>query len=236
MEERIQKIIGGSGICSRRKAEMLIYSKRVYVNNKQAEIGEKANPLVDIIRIDNFIIPKNIKSKVILINKPQGIICTCNDTHNRKTVIDLLPKELRPGMYPVGRLDLNSRGALLISNNGLLTYQLTHPKYNHSKIYQVWVKGLPNEETLNLWREGIYIDGKKTKKALVKLKKQSKYKSLLEITLFEGRNKQIRRIGQQLKHAVIDLKRVSISNIKLGNLNEGSWRCLDNQEWEMLLK
>ncbi len=236
MKQRLQKIIGQAGICSRRKAEQLILQRRVFVNRKQATIGEKADVNIDTIQIDNYIIPKKIKNKVILINKPPGIVCSCNDNFGRKTVIDLIPKELKEGMHPVGRLDMFSRGALILTNNGLLTYQLTHPKYEHKKTYLVLVSGDFSKESLDEWRNGISIDGKKTRQAIVIIRRKYNNKTLLEIVISEGRNRQIRKIAEKLGLQVIDLMRIKIATIELLGLNEGCWRELELNEWQNLLK
>ncbi len=236
MVQRIQKIIGQAGICSRRKAEKLILENRVFINQRVAKIGEKADIKMDKIRIDNYIIPNKLTSKVVLLNKPPGIISSCNDNLGRKTVLDLIPTDIREGMYPVGRLDMYSRGALLITNNGLLTYQLTHPKYEHKKTYRVLISGIISNKSIELWQNGVMIDGKKTNKANVIIKKQYKNRSLLEIVISEGRNRQIRKISEKLGLRVIDLIRIKIANIELGDLHEGSWRELNSNEWQNLLK
>ena len=235
MHQRLQKIIGAAGICSRRRAEELILAKRVFVNNKLASLGDKADEQIDVIKIDEYIIPKVNKSKVILLNKPAGIVCSCNDNQGRKTVLDLLPNTLRQGMYPIGRLDMYSRGAIILTNNGFLTLQLTHPRYKHTKTYKVLIKGRPNKEVLQKWKNGVIIDGKKTKEAKIFVMKNLQNKTLLEVEISEGRNRQIRKIGSKLGHEVIDLQRTKIANIKLDGLKEGNWRSLDKIEWQYLL-
>ncbi len=236
MKERIQKILSKKGICSRRKAEILLRQERVHVNDKLALIGDKADLDSDTIKVDDQIISKDISYRVILINKPLGIICSCKDTHGRKTVLDLLPNTLRKGLYPIGRLDKDSRGALLVSNNGLLCLKLSHPKYKHEKSYEVWISGSPSNKSISRWRNGVYVNEQLTKPAIVDILKREQGKTLLKIVLSEGRNRQIRRVAAELGHKVIDLNRVAIATIKLGNLKEGSWRELDISEWENLLK
>ncbi len=236
MKERIQKILSKKGVCSRRKAETLLREKRIHVNGNIAFIGEKADLENDTIKVDNQVISKGISYKVILINKPLGIICSCKDTHGRKTVLDLLPNEFRKGLYPIGRLDKDSRGALLVSNNGLLCLKLSHPKYKHKKSYEVWISGSPSNKSISRWRNGLYVNEVLTKPAIVDILKREEGKTLLKIVLSEGRNRQIRRVAAELGHKVIDLNRVAIATIKLGGLKEGSWRELDISEWENLLK
>ncbi len=236
MKERLQKIISNSGICSRRKAELLISQERVLVNDKIVTLGDRADLDKDIVKVDGCIIPRNINYKVLLLNKPAGIICSCKDNLGRKTVIDMIPIFLRRGIYPIGRLDKDSRGAILLTNNGLLALQLTHPRYHHKKIYNVWIEGIPSIETIKCWRNGVYIDGKKTQQASIKIVCTKKNKTNLRIELCEGKNRQIRKTAEKLGHKVIDLQRIQIANIKLNNIEEGSWREIDTKEWQYLIQ
>ncbi len=236
MKVRIQKIISKSGLCSRRRAEELIEQNRVMVNGEVAYLGLKADINIDKIYIDKCIIPRIKSNKLYLVNKPLGIISSCKDNLKRKTVIDLLPQNLRQGMYPIGRLDKESRGALLISNIGILSLHLTHPKYNHKKTYEVWVYGKLSEKKLTNWRNGVTIDGRKTKSAYVKVLEIKENKTLLKIILSEGRNKQIRKVADKLGHRVLDLKRTEIANIKLNGLKEGCWKEIKEEEWQTLVR
>ena len=236
MKYRIQKLIARAGISSRRNAESLINEGRVKLNGIKAEIGDKADPKIDKIVVDGNTINLEIKYKVILINKPSGIISTCHDPQGRKTLINLLPaNEIRKGLHPVGRLDQESRGAILLSNNGELTLKLTHPKFAHQKTYRVWVKGIPSQLTLREWETGIILDNKKTLTAKLRIMKTYENKSLLNIILREGRNRQIRRVASKLGHPVLDLQRIAIADITLNNLKEGSWRELEEHEWMKLI-
>ena len=232
---RIQKIISESGLLSRRKADLLIREGRVTLNGKKAIIGEKADPYTDHILVDGKHIPKKLNPKVFLLNKPKGVISSCQDNHGRKTILSLIPSNLRHGIHPVGRLDFNSRGAILLTNNGDLTLKLTHPKYCHSKTYLVWVSGIPSQARLNDWRKGILLDSKMTMPAIIELIKIMHYKTLLKVVLKEGRNRQIRRITSFIGHPVQDLQRIAISNIQLNGLEEGKWRELSTNEWHSLL-
>ncbi len=232
---RLQKIISESGLFSRRKADLLIRQGRVTLNGRQAIIGEKANPFTDNILVDGKDIPKKPSHKVLLVNKPKGIISTCQDNYGRKTILSLIPSNFRPGIYPVGRLDADSRGAILLTNNGDLTLRLTHPKYSHTKTYLVWVSGQPSQSILDKWRKGVLLDGKITMPASIKVMEINNEKTLLKVTLKEGRNRQIRRIAQLMGHPVKDLQRIAISNIKLNGLQEGKWRELKRSEWISLL-
>ncbi len=235
VEGRIQKILASAGICSRRKAEDLLANNRISVNGEIAKVGDKADPRKDKILLDGLPIKTSHQFKVYLINKPIGIVSTCKDEKGRKTVLDLLPIELQKGLHPAGRLDFESRGAMILTNCGELTLKLTHPRYFHAKTYLVWVEGAPSKETLEKWRNGVIIENRKTIKAKVKMISQQSKKSLLEIVLSEGRNRQIRRVASLLGHPVIDLKRTAISTFKLNHLKEGQWRKIEDIEWKPLL-
>ncbi len=230
-ESRIQKIIANAGLCSRRKAETLIIENRVKVNGRVANLGDKANPFLDEIYLDNNKIINKSRPKVILLNKPKGYICTKSDPKGRKTVFSLIPKEMRSGIHLIGRLDLNSRGALLMTNNGDLTLKLTHPRFEHKKTYCICLEGHPSAEILKKWEQGLILDGHKTKKCIIRLLKRTEKNSQIKIILEEGRNRQIRRIADMLGFRVIDLKRTAIAHIKLHKLKEGEWKEIEFSEW-----
>ena len=232
---RLQKIISESGLISRRKADLLINQGKVTLNGRLAVAGEKADPFNDHILVEGKDLPKKSTHKVLLLNKPLGVISTCQDDHGRKTILSLIPSNLRQGLHPVGRLDSNSRGAILLTNNGDLTLRLTHPKYSHTKTYLVWIMGQPSQLILNNWREGISLDGKMTRPASIEVIKVFNQKTLIKIILKEGRNRQIRRVANLMGHPVQDLKRIAISNIELNGLQEGKWRELKRSEWISLL-
>ena len=232
---RLQKIISESGLSSRRKADLLIKQGRVSLNGRQAILGEKADPISDRILVDGKDLPKKLGNKVFLLNKPYGYISSCQDNHGRKTILNLIPSQLRYGMHPVGRLDFESRGAILITNIGQLTLRLTHPKYSHSKTYLVWVNGKPNRSILDNWRRGILLDGKMTMPAKIETLNIINSKTLLKVILKEGRNRQIRRIANLIGHPVQDLQRISIANINLNGLQEGKWRELQTKEWNSFI-
>ena len=232
---RLQKIISESGLLSRRKADLLIKQGRVTLNGRQALIGEKADPFSDCILVDGKDLPKKTTHKVFLLNKPYGVISTCQDNHKRKTILSLIPSSLRRGIHPIGRLDSDSRGAILLTNNGDLTLRLTHPKFSHTKTYLVWVRGLPSQLKLNTWRKGMLLEGKMTMPATIEVLEIMNHKTLLKVILKEGRNRQIRRIATLIGHPVQDLQRIAISNIKLNGLREGKWRELKTSEWISLL-
>ena len=228
---RLQKIISDSGLLSRRKADLLIKEGRVTINGRQAILGEKADPISDHILVDGRDLPKKLNHKVFLLNKPYGVISSCQDNYGRRTILSLIPSHLSRGMHPVGRLDVDSRGAILLTNNGDLTLRLTHPKYSHTKTYLVWLSGHPSQSILDNWRRGILLDGKITMPARIEVLDKVNRKTLLKVILKEGRNRQIRRIANLIGHPVQDLQRISISNINLNGLREGKWRELKTKEW-----
>jgi len=229
--ERLQKVIATAGICSRRHAEDLLRQGRVSVNDHLAQLGDKADPNRDHICIDGQPIRAADPPRLLLLNKPKGVICSCHDPDGRPIVLDLLPADLRHGLHPVGRLDADSRGALLLTNQGHLTLQLTHPRYGHTKTYRVWVKGRPTHSSLERWRHGLPLEGRMTQAAVVRRLASERGHTLLEVKLREGRNRQIRRVADQLGHPVVDLQRTSIAGISLGSLQEGRWRPLNKGEW-----
>ncbi|HBE18687.1 MAG TPA: pseudouridine synthase [Cyanobacteria bacterium UBA11149] len=226
MEERVQKILSQWGIASRRQAEKMILAGLVKLNGKVVNLGQKANPDTDAIEVNGKLLQSGNRPELIylLLNKPRGVVSTCRDSHKcntmqekRNTVLDLLPKPLREGkgVHPVGRLDAESTGALILTNDGALTFELTHPRYHIPKTYQVWVRGNPPESVIESWCQGINLDGKKTLPARVKILKLQGEETLLEIILTEGRNRQIRRVADLLGYPVIHLHRTAIGQIKL---------------------
>lgn len=219
MEERLQKILAQWGIASRRQAEAMILAGRVQCNGIVAELGQKANPESDIIEVDGKPIQPLYRPKPIylLLNKPVGVVSTCDDPPGRPTVMHLLPTKLQKGqgIHPVGRLDVDSTGALLLTNDGELTFALTHPRHNIPKTYHVVVQGHPPESVLQQWRHGVVLDGRKTRPAQVRLLARDDNQTTLEIILREGRNRQIRRMTQQLGYPVVYLHRTAIGTIQL---------------------
>ena len=234
--QRLQKLIAAAGLCSRRKAEVWLQQGRVTVDQQQAGLGDQADPEHQLICVDGQPLPTRPCRRVLLINKPVGVISSCRDPQGRPTVLDLVPSEQRRGLYPVGRLDADSRGALLLSDVGELTLRLTHPRYDHHKTYRVWVEGQPSGSTLQRWRSGVPLDGRTTRPARARVLCCERQQTLLEVVLQEGRNRQIRRVADRLGHPVLDLQRTAIAHIQLGDLSEGCWRELCEGEWRGLLK
>jgi pseudouridine synthase len=227
-QERLQKLIAGSGLCSRRHAESLLREGLVRVNGQVARLGEQADPSRDRITVAGSTLAPPPPRLTLLVNKPVGMLCTCSDPQGRATVLDLVPSQWRhgTGLHPVGRLDADSRGALLLSNDGALTLRLTHPRYGHRKTYRVWVGGQPGPDTLRRWREGVPLDGVASAPVELRVVRSTPRATLLELRMGEGRHRQIRRTADLLGHPVRDLQRVAIGPIALGSLEEGQWRRL----------
>lgn len=245
MEERLQKILAQWGIASRRQAEEMIKLERVHINGELAHLGQKADPQKDIITVDGKPVSTAQRPTLIylLLHKPSGVVSTCHDPQGRRTVLDLLPTELRlaQGLHPVGRLDAETTGAILLTNDGDLTFGLTHPRHSIPKTYQVLVKGHPSNAALQMWRLGVVLDGRKTRPALVKVIKKFTSSSCLEILLKEGRNRQIRRVAELLGYPVLKLHRCAIGSIQLKipqgtYLSEGDYRHLEDSEIRFLQK
>lgn len=226
--ERLQKVMAAAGFCSRRRGEELLRQGRVRVNGVRAGLGDQADPSLDRIEIDGRPLQAPPRSRTLLLHKPEGVLCTCHDPHGRPTVLDLLPPELRrgQGLHPVGRLDADSRGALLLSNDGDLTLRLTHPRYGHRRTYRVWVQGHPTRDSLERWRLGVPLDGRPSQPVQLRVTGREADSTLLELQMGEGRNRQIRRTAGLLGHPVLDLLRTAIGPVQLGELPEGRWRWL----------
>jgi 16S rRNA pseudouridine516 synthase len=233
--QRLQKLIAAAGLCSRRTAEAWIEAGRVNVDGQVSTLGDQADPDSQVIQVDGRPLCPRREPTVLLINKPPGVISTCRDPSGRSTVLDLLPRQLRQGLHPVGRLDADSRGALLLTDQGELTLRLTHPRFDHAKTYRVWVEGTPLDTSLQRWRRGVSLDGTRTRSAEVHVVQRRSDRTLLEVVLLEGRNRQIRRVADLLGHPVLDLQRVAIAGLRLGPLPEGRWRHLSRGEWQPLL-
>lgn len=234
MEERLQKLLSQWGIASRRQAEALIQAKRVKVNGDWAQLGQKVDPSRDVVQLDGrpIGVEPAPQRHYLILNKPLGVVSTCSDPQGRPTVLDLLPKSLSvgQGIHPVGRLDVNSTGALLLTNDGDFTYQLTHPKHQVAKTYYVVVKGWLSPSSLERWRRGIVLADRKTLPAQVECLKRRPGQMALEVVLKEGRNRQIRRVAARLGHPVITLHRVTIGTLSVDSLKLGQHRLLTASE------
>ncbi|MEN9217068.1 MAG: pseudouridine synthase [Gloeomargarita sp. HHBFW_bins_162] len=227
--ERLHKILAQRGVAARRQAEALIRSGQVWVNGRPAQVGQQCDPQVDEITVRGKPLPPAPRLCYYLLHKPLGVVSTCSDPQGRPTVRDFLPPDLPP-LYPVGRLDRDSTGALLLTNDGELTLALTHPRHPVWKTYRVWVQGHPTATALQRWRQGVDLDGQKTLPAQVRVVRQTAPQTLLEIRLREGRNRQIRRVADLLGYPVVRLHRQAIGEIQLGNLPAGQVRPLTPSE------
>jgi len=235
MEQRLQKIIASSGLCSRRAAEKLIDEGRITVNGRVASIGDSADDEKDLILIDSNPLPKNGQRTYIILNKPRGYITAMSDDRGRKTVAELT-NDVGERVFPVGRLDYDSEGLLIMTNDGELSHKLMHPSSNIKKTYETRVKGEGIESAVRTLRSPLVIDGYKINPAEVKLMNLTENGAVLSITISEGKNRQIRKMCEQAGLEVIRLKRVSEGSLKLGSLPVGKWRYLTEAEIENLQK
>ena len=227
---RLQKYIAHCGIASRRKAEELILDGRVKVNNKIViELGVRVDPDKDTVKVNDKSIRKEGKKIYIMLNKPVGYVTTMKDEKDRRIVTDLIDG-VRERVYPVGRLDSDTTGLLLLTNDGDLTYKLTHPSNEVVKRYIAIVEGVPNRWELEQFRRGLVIDGKKTSEASVEISKRYEDESILDISMHEGRNRQVKKMCEAINHPVKKLKRIGIGGLELGGLDLGNWRYLDEEE------
>lgn len=227
---RLQKYMAHCGVASRRKCETMIKEGKVSVNGYiVTDMGVKVDPKEDIVKVNGKIIAIQTQKIYIALNKPVGYISSARDQFGRPTVIDLIDDDFGR-LYPVGRLDYESEGLILLTNDGNFAYKLTHPKYNIPKEYYVEVEGVPSRADIDKLRWGIDLDNQKTRPATVELIRQYKEKSHIKVILKEGRNRQIRRMFDFIGHSVISLQRVRIANISLGDLQSGKWRHLTEEE------
>jgi 23S rRNA pseudouridine2605 synthase len=229
MEERLQKILARAGISSRRRAEEYIRQGRITVNGKKVtELGAKADPATDRITFDGK--PIDAEEKIyILLNKPTGYVTTLSDPQGRPKVTDLLV-DIPQRVFPVGRLDYDSEGALLLTNDGALGNCIIHPSYEVNKTYVATVAGRPDAEQINLLSKGIILDGRKTWPARIRILAAKKNETTLELIIHEGKKRQVRRMLAAVGHPVKTLKRTAYGGLKLGRLPCGSYRRLTLKE------
>jgi 23S rRNA pseudouridine2605 synthase len=240
MQVRLQKILSQAGVASRRAAEKLIAEGRVTLNGTTVrEMGTQADPGVDDIRVDGRRIKGAQRLRYILLNKPVGYVSTRSDPQRRPTVIDLL-RGVREYVYPVGRLDYETEGLILLTNDGELAAQLTHPRYGVERTYEARVTGMPDGDALERLRRGIPLDGRRTLPADVvvltkgraasKTERSGRQEAVLRITIREGRNRQVRRMCEAVGHSVRALHRVRIGPLEDRRLKPGMWRDLTPEE------
>lgn len=234
---RINKYIANSGFCSRRKAEEFILDGRVKVNGIVIdELGFQVDEHKDVVEIDGSIISIDSEKKVyIILNKPEGYITTSKDQFGRKNVLDLLP-DVEERVYPVGRLDYETSGLLLLTNDGDLTYKITHPSHEFKKTYLASIKGIPSEKEVYRLENGLKIEDYITSKARLKILKTDEIKnySVCLITIHEGKNRQVRKMFDAINHPVMNLRRIALGKIRLGDLAQGEYRHLTEEEVKYL--
>ncbi|HVN54209.1 MAG TPA: pseudouridine synthase [Anaerolineaceae bacterium] len=228
-EERLQKILARAGFGSRRSCEELIIAGRVRVNGKPAELGGKADAVVDQIVVDGKPIRLETTQTYIALNKPRGVLSDEQEDDLRPSVRNLVPM---PGhIFPVGRLDLDSEGLILLTSDGDLANRLTHPRYGHEKEYRVLVAARPDKEQLTIWRRGVVLeDGEKTAPAVVEVESPFGKGAWLRVILHEGKKRQIREVGKTIGLPVVRIIRVRIGSLLLGSLKPGEWRNLTPEE------
>lgn len=237
MKIRLNKYLAQAGLASRREADRMIVEGRVRLNGKTVEsLGILVDTGTDKVEVDG----KKIKRKkgphlYLLLNKPPGYLATVKDPFKRPTVMDLLPS-FKNRVYPVGRLDLNSEGLLLFTNDGDLAYRLMHPSYKVMKEYLVRVKPKPLASTLGRLEKGIYLNGKKTAKAKIQRLTTIKGETHIKVELFEGRKRELRRMFEAVGHSVLALKRIRFGSLSLGGLKKGQWRHLSKKELARIKK
>lgn len=235
-QDRLQKILSRAGIASRRKSEELIRQGRVTVNGEVASIGDKADAEADAIKVDGKIVPPPVPSRYLVLNKPDGYVSTRSDPKGRPTVMDLVPPQFRKALVPVGRLDYHTEGLLLLTTDGEWAQKVAHPRYGCAKTYEVKVKGVPDDDTIDkLRRGGMWIDGRRTRPAKIHFMRttgrtRTEGNSWWKVTLFQGITRQIREMFFRVGHPVQKLRRVSIGPLTDASLPVGACRELTSAE------
>ncbi len=229
MEERLQKILAKMGIASRRAAEEIILEGRVTVNGQVATLGMKANPAKDHIKLDGKLLTKPEPKVYLMMNKPKGVITTLSESEERPTVKDFL-KNIKYRVFPVGRLDYDSEGLLLLTNDGDFAHAILHPSKKIPKTYHVKIKGVLEDDKIEKLRKGVRLQDGITLPSKVKKLKKAEENSWIEITIYEGRKRQVRRMMDKIGHPVLKLKRIRIDGIDIGRLEPGEIRSLTAEE------
>jgi len=235
MEERIQKLIAQAGIASRRAAEEMVKQGRVRINGDVAALGQKADPQKDEIRVDGRVLPRPERLRYYIVHKPRGYLSSTVEDEQIfvPTVLELVKSEVR--LYPVGRLDVNSEGLVLLTNDGDLTNRITHPRYGHEKTYKVLLEGRVNEEKLNTWRSGVTLpDGFRAGPVKVKTIESDRDGTWVRVVMREGHKRQIRETAEVLGHTVKRIIRTHIGPLALGDLPPGKSRELTHEEIAVL--
>lgn len=234
---RIQHYLAKCAVASRRKAEQIVREGRVAVNGEIITAPGTIIATNDIITVNGVIVKPEKQKVYIMLNKPKGYVSTARDQFGRQTVLDLIKEsEIHKfRLYPVGRLDYDTSGLIILTNDGDFTHRVTHPSYNINKKYIADVKGIPDEEDILNFSKGIDIGGYITSPAELKIIKRLSSNARVSVIIHEGRNRQVRRMFESIGHSVLDLKRVSIGKLSLGKLREGEWRRLGDEEIKLIL-
>lgn len=226
--ERLQKVLARAGVASRRSVEDMIRRGRIQINGRKAELGDKIDPAKDKVEVDGSTVPLNEDLVYYLLNKPAGVVSTADDPEGRPTVVEAIETDVR--IWPVGRLDIESEGAILLTNDGELTLHLTHPRFGVPKTYVAEVQGSVAPRSARLLARGIELDDGPTAPAEVKVLERASGGSVVELVLKEGRNRQVRRMLEAVGHPVRRLVRTAIGPLKLGRLKPGTYRKLGPDE------
>lgn len=231
---RLQKYLAEADVASRRRAEEMILSGRIKVNgNIVTELGTKVDDELDVVEADGKVVRIDRNMVYIMLNKPEGYVTTVHDQFNRPTVLDLV-KGVKERIYPVGRLDYDTSGLIILTNDGDMTYRLTHPKHNVAKTYIALVDSEPTAVEIHTFEQGIIIEGRKTARAKLRIMKRDEAGVYLMITIHEGRNRQVRKMCDAIGHPVRKLKRIATGRLTLGSLKKGQWRYLTREEADYL--
>lgn len=234
--ERVQKLMAQADIGSRRKCEDLIRQGRVFVNGTKIELGAKADPQKDLIEVDGQrISQKDFVPLYIVVNKPKDVLSTnkAPEGDKRSTIRDLI--DVEGHLFTIGRLDADSEGMMVLTNDGDVANKVTHPRYEHTKTYKVTVRGRVTQETVNKWESGIWLDNSRTAACSVKILESNNRSSILRLVMVEGRKRQIRRMATILGHPVIRLVRTHIGQLGLGTLRKGAWYQLEQIEIDAMM-
>ncbi len=236
MQIRLNKFLSQAGVASRREADSMIAEGKIKVNSQVIrELGSKIDPIKDRIEVEGKRVTRSENLVYLILNKPQGFLVTLKDPFGRPTIMQLLPA-LRERIFPIGRLDYDSCGLLILTNDGELAFRLAHPRFEVRKTYLVKVKGEPGASALSSLEKGIYIKGKKTAPAEIVRIAGGPGNTALKVEIYEGRKREVKRMFEAIGHKVFHLQRVGFGGLKLGNLKEGKWRFLTPEEVDLLKK
>ena len=231
---RLQKFLAACGVASRRRAERLIEEGRVLVNGQPPRIGDSIDPEVDRVTVDGEAVSEQGKVYVML-NKPKGVVTSAKDTHDRPTVLECTAG-VRARVFPVGRLDMDAEGALLLTNDGELAYRLMHPRYEIKKVYQAWVQGRMTPDAAAQIERGVLLEDGPSAPAEVRIVTTAPRSTLIRVILHEGRKREVKRLCAAVGHPVVSLRRLSVGGVEAQGLRSGEWRYLNDEEVARLRK